>query len=391
MQPKSGRLMGVALGAMLAASPAFAQDTSSWSSGVMVAPNQRPGEAKLLKNNAARKDLKPTLGPAPSLGPQNDTRILPPAVATDPNSTFKPAATDVVRGSGALATTTVPKTAVGTDPAYDAFDQGRYLTALELATRGADAGEPQAATLIGRLYQEGLGVKADPVVAAKWYRRAAELGDLEGTFAFAVMLAEGEGIQKNRQGAAQLFDAAAQKGHALANYNLSLLYLKGDGKPENPDRAALHLRYAAEQGVAAAQFDLAALYLAGIGVPANAYEAATWLEKAALQGHTDAEVEMGVWLFQGKGLLASQVRGAQFFRLAADKGNPIAQNRLARCYANGAGVAPDLVEAAKWHFIAQEYGVDDPGLDETLKKLKPVERQAAQRAAEQWREAALVR
>jgi uncharacterized protein len=385
MQHNMVTVAALAWAAAIATTPVLAQDSSSWSSGVMVAPNQRPGEAKLLKNNAARKDLKPTLGPGSA------TRVLPPTVPSDASTTFAPAASDAVRGTGDLATTTVRKTAVGTDPAYDAFDQGRFLTAMELATKGADAGEPQAATLIGRLYQEGLGIKPDPVLAAQWYRRAAELGDLEGTFAFAVMLAEGEGIQKNRQGAAQLFDAAAQKGHALANYNLALLYLKGDGKPENPERAAMHLRYAAEQGVAAAQFDLAALYLNGTGVSANSYEAANWLEKAALQGHTDAEVELGVWLFQGKGMFASQVRGAQFFRLAADKGNAIAQNRLARCYASGAGVAPDLGEAAKWHFIAKAGGADDANLDETIKKLKPAERQAAQRAADQWRESALVR
>src|SRR5690606_24905500 len=97
--------------------------------------------------------------------------------------------------------TTVAKSS-SDDAAYEAFEQGRYLTALELARAASERGEPQAHMLIGRIYQEGLGVASDPVLAAQWYRRGAELGDLESMFAFAMMLAEGEGIQKNRAGAA---------------------------------------------------------------------------------------------------------------------------------------------------------------------------------------------
>ena len=363
--------------AFIATLPAAAQEASSWSSGPPATPAQRPGEAKILKSDTVRKQLKPSIGPA----------VVLPGTG-DPTSTFKPPVPgqDASRGTGSLATTSVPKTNAGTDPAYDAFDQGRYLAAHDLALEADTRNEPQAATLLGRLFQEGLGVKVDPVTAAKWYRRAAELGDTEGTFAFAVMLAEGDGIQKNRAGAAQLFDTAAQRGHALANYNLALLFLKGDGKPENPHRAALHLRYAAEQGIAQAQYDLATLYATGTGVDANATEAATWLARAADQGLADAEVEYGVWLFQGRGVTPSQWRGAQYFKSAAEKGVAVAQNRIARCYANGTGTPVDLLEAAKWHAIAQSQGVSDAGLDKALSKLSRADRMKAQRAAEEWLE-----
>lgn len=373
----------VFIAVLLSATSAAAQEASSWSSGTLSTPAQRPGEAKILKSDTARKQLKP--GIAPSLGPA----VAPPGT-NDPKSTFTPATPgqDVARGTGSLATTSVPKTNAGTDPAYDAFDQGRYLSAHALALEADKRNEPQAATLLGRLYQDGLGVKPDPVLAAKWYRRAAELGDTEGTFAFAVMLAEGDGIQKNRAGAAQLFDTAAQRGHALANYNLALLFLKGDGKPENPHRAALHLRYAAEQGISQAQYDLATLYATGTGVEANATEAATWLAKAADQGLVDAEIEYGVWLFQGRGVAVSQWRGVQYFKSAADKGAAVAQNRLARCYATGTGAPIDLMEAAKWHMIAQTQGLTDDTLDKLLAKLSRADRSKAQRAAEEWLEQA---
>ena len=86
----------------------------------------------------------------------------------------------------------------GDDAAYEAFDQGRYLTALELARKAAEADEPQAHTLIGRIYAEGLGVPRNPAVAAKWYARGAELGDPHAMFAYGLMLAEGQGVEKKR-------------------------------------------------------------------------------------------------------------------------------------------------------------------------------------------------
>jgi uncharacterized protein len=376
-------IAGAALVAVLTATSSAAQESSSWTSTI-APPNARGGEAKMLRTPPVAKGLKPSLGPG-----TDAARILPEGQRGESMSTFKPAG-EPQRGTGSLGTV-IEKKGGGNDPAFDAFQQGRYVTAFELATKAAEAGEPQAATLLGRLYQEGLGVKTDVVLAAQWYRRAAELGDTEGMFAFGVLLADGEGIQKNRAGAAQLFDTAAQKGHPLANYNLALLFLKGDGKPENPHRAAIHLRYAAEQGIAAAQYDLATLYATGTGVEANAYHAATWLARSADQGYPDAEVEYGVWLFQGRGVEPSQSRGVQYFKSAAEKGVPVAQNRLARCYSRGAGIPADLVEAAKWHFLARANGIEDKSLDEAIKTLKPEQRLAAQRAAETWRETILLR
>jgi TPR repeat protein len=352
---------------------ALAQDTSSWSSGPA-----KKGETKLLRSE--RQPQRPAGTSVHPITAQPTGTLLP----------FQKPAT--ITGSGVFGASIVPRSAGGgNDPAYDAFDQGRYLTAFELATKAAEKGDPQAHTLIGRLYQEGLGVAADPVVAATWYRRGAELGDVEGTFAFAVMLAEGDGLQRNRAGAADLFERAAAQGHVLANYNLGLLYLRGDGKPENPARAALHLRYAAERGIPQAQHDLATLYATGTGVAADAAEAAGWMERAAEQGNVDAQLEFGVWLFQGRGVSASQSRGVLFFRAAAEQGSVVAQNRLARAYAFGAGVPADVEQAALWHLIARAGGLEDARLDEIVKGLPRDKQAALRRQAEEWREAASLR
>jgi len=274
----------------------------------------------------------------------------------------------------------------GEDAAYEAFDQGKYLTALQLAVKAAERGDPQAHTLVGRIYADGYGTARNTALAAQWYARGAELGDPEAMFAYGVLLADGLGVEKNRVGAAQMFEAAAARRHPLANYNLALLFLHGDGKPENPHRASLHMQFAAEAGVAAAQYDLATLYATGTGVDANAFEAAKWMGKAAAAGHAEAQVDYAVMLFQGHGVPPDQKRGAELFRAAADKGLAVAQNRLARCYAHGAGVEINAVEASKWHLIAKAGGVADASLDKILARLSKADRALAQKAADDWRD-----
>ena len=353
----------VSLAALLAGARMAAAETSSWV-GKVDGP-AAPIDKKTPGAKAAPLKVIKTLPASP------DAKAAP---ATPPPAN----------------TSAHAKTTGGDDAAYEAFDQGQYLTALDLAVKAAERGEPQAHTLVARIYAEGLGASKNSPLAAKWYARGAELGDAEAMFAYGVMLAEGQGIDKDRAEAARMFEAAASRKHALANYNLALLFLRGDGKPENPHRALFHMQFAAEAGVATAQYDLGTMYATGTGTDANAFEAAKWIGKAAAAGHVEAQVDYAVILFRGHGTPPDPKRGAEYFRKAAEKGVATAQNRLARCYAHGAGVKQDLVEAAKWNFIAKAGGIDDEILEKMLAKISRADRTKAQLAAEQWRDRMLV-
>ncbi len=305
-----------------------------------------------------------------------------------------------------LGPSTVPNESVhakaGSDPAYEAYDQGKYLTALELAEKAARAGEAQAYTLIGRIYAEGLAVAQNYATAAKAYAKGAELGDIEAAFSLGALYAQGQGVDANYDTAAKLFETAALKGHPLANYNLAQLFLRGKGKTENPRRAFAHMLYAAERGVVTAQYDVATMLSTGIGTDANAFEGAKWMAKAARAGHVEAEIEYAIILFkvdvdpnEPDPLTKRDAEAAQkaahkeavgLLKSAAEKGNAIGQNRLARCYANGVGVAKDLVEAAKWNDIARNGGVEDEPLEKLLAKLSRADKQKALIAADEWRD-----
>ena len=272
------------------------------------------------------------------------------------------------------------------DPAYAAFDDGRYLTALELAKTAAAAGEPTAHTLIARLYAEGLGVQRDPKVAADWYGKAAELGDVNAQFALGLLYAKGDGVPKDLDAAAHLFEQAAKAGSVPAKYNLGLLYASGDGRPQDVVKAAALITEAAKGGEPQARFDLGQMYANGAGVQVDEILAAHWTELAAAAGLTDAQVEFAVMLFKGRGTLIDKSRAAWYFTAAAEHGNPIAQNRLANLYAYGVVYTKDVVTAAKWHLLARKAGVSDFRLDLLLGTLKPEQRAQADADATQWLE-----
>ena len=365
-----------------AARPSTAE-TSAWQQRI-------DAEAEAAVKKAPSKKSQPA-------GPKVKSQAIDPASAptaaipgSEPATALKPSMAHPLGPSTVSAGSTYAKGAANGDPAYEAFDQGQYLTALKLAEAAAKAGDPQAHTLIARIHAEGLGVPQSPGTAAQWYAKGAQLGDIEAAFGLGVLYAEGRGVKQDFNEAGRLFEKAAMTGHVLANYNLGLLFLRGKGKPENPSRAFKHIEYAAERGVVAAQFDLGSLYSTGTGVANDAWEAARWLRKAANAGHTEAELQFAVVLFAGLGTAPDQELGAKLFRSAADKGVPLAQNRLGRCYAYGKGVQLNLVEAAKWHLIAKTNGLDDEVLGEVYKKLSKADKLKAEKAAEDWRDRAQI-
>jgi TPR repeat protein len=268
------------------------------------------------------------------------------------------------------------------DLAYGAYQRGLYLTAFRQATLRIEKNSKDAAamTLLGELYNQGLGVPVDPVKAAEWYKLAARQGDRQALSALGLMALDGRGMPKNgSQGRAWLEQAAA-KGEPRAAYNVALLLLSS-GSPDDLRRAIELLRLAGEAEIAEAQHSLGVLALNGRGMERDTAEAARWFERAARNGNVPGIVEYAILLFNGDGVPANETRAARLFRLAAIRGNAIARNRLARLLVAGRGVPVNRVEAAAWHLLAAAQGLTDTYLDEALKDLTPEERQRAERLA----------
>ena len=89
----------------------------------------------------------------------------------------------------------------GEDAAYEAFDQGKYLTALDLAPKAAEKGDPQAHTLVGRIYAEGYGAPQEPDARRPVVRARRRARRSRGHVRLRRHAGRGQGVAKDRDAA----------------------------------------------------------------------------------------------------------------------------------------------------------------------------------------------
>lgn len=122
----------------------------------------------------------------------------------------------------------------------------------DLLVQRARQGSAEAEYNLGRCYQNGAGVPADPAEAVRWYRKAA------------------------------------RQGHAWAQSNLGWCYYRGLGVPPDIDEAIYWYRCALEEGDAGAQFHLGEFFFQGTGVRRDLEEAVRLWKMSARQGYEAA-------------------------------------------------------------------------------------------------------
>lgn len=169
--------------------------------------------------------------------------------------------------------------------AWTAYNIGNYKKTVSLITNLAADGNPRAQVMLGRCYENGLGVPQDPAVAAQWYQLAAEQNYSEGQLLLAYCYQVGAGVPRDPQQVMNLMTRAAEAGNAEAQFSLAINYSQGiNGAPKNEQEAFRWASLSAAQGYAQAERFLGACYEYGFGVNGNQQLAQEWYAKAAAQG-----------------------------------------------------------------------------------------------------------
>ncbi|MBD5641986.1 MAG: sel1 repeat family protein [Desulfovibrio sp.] len=169
--------------------------------------------------------------------------------------------------------------------AWTAYNIGNYKKTISLVTNMAADGNPRAQVMLGRCYENGLGVEQDLAVAAQWFQLAAEQNDAEAQVLLAYCYEVGAGVPRDPQQVMNLMTRAAQAGNAEAQFNLALNYSQGiNGAPKNEQEAFNWAQKSANQGYAQAERFLGACYEYGFGVNGNQQLANEWYAKAEAQG-----------------------------------------------------------------------------------------------------------
>ncbi len=88
---------------------------------------------------------------------------------------------------------------------YVAYDRASYATSLKVWLPKAQAGDAEAQTNVGEIYEKGLGLSPDYPMAAEWYRKAAEQGNSRAQINLGFLYEKGLGVPQDRSKAMEWY------------------------------------------------------------------------------------------------------------------------------------------------------------------------------------------
>ncbi len=264
------------------------------------------------------------------------------------------------------------------DDAFGAYQRGFYKTALEMALKLANDGDPNAQALAAEIYARGLGTRENHKEAARLYALAADKGVLEAQLQTALYLLDGRYLAKDPQKAAELMKKAADRGNATAQFNFAQMQINASPGAPGIKKALPFFEKAAEQGLADAQYAMSQIiYNGAAGVKPDEAKAREWLVRAARQNFDTAQIDLSAWLIDGIGGPKDYKAAYGWLRRAASGGNIAAAARLAKLYRDGIGTDPSWQSAAAWYIKAKRAGLKDKDLDDFMDGLTEEEIQSA--------------
>ncbi len=272
----------------------------------------------------------------------------------------------------------------------------------------AEQGDAQSQFLAGMLYENGLGIAKDEILAQAWYRKAAAQGHREAKQKLEETIKPSEQVTadtqssqtqtENQYDSAMLWDidwryyssftyekfiGAAKAGNAEAQYICGICrciftspttdYYGGYGNYDNDNISVEWYNKAAEQGHSGAQNNLGCWYKTGYGFfksNKDNQKALYWFRKAARQGNPYAQYNLGLMYINGQGVLEDYHQAFTLFQNSAAQGNQYAQYNLGLMCANGHGTPKNLQQALDWFHRAAENNRrnQDESRDKALKE-----------------------
>ena len=91
---------------------------------------------------------------------------------------------------------------------YVAYDRADLQSALRVWMQAAEAGDPEAQTNVGDIYERGLGVAPNYEAAAQWYQKAADKGYSRALFNLGTLYEQGTGVPQDQLKALNLYRQA---------------------------------------------------------------------------------------------------------------------------------------------------------------------------------------
>ena len=217
----------------------------------------------------------------------------------------------------------------------------------------AGKGDAQSQYLVGRMYEEGVGLEQNLSKAFENYLKSSEQDYAKAMIALGDMYAKGKQVNRNARLATKYYLKAASLGDEDAEKRLKTIDITNTLDPNSVD----YLVYTANSGVAADQFKLYRKYFYGEGVAVDYDKALEYCQRSAANDYQPAIMTLAN--LYDKGIIVSRDPKSAFryYRQAALLKNDSALFLIAEKYANGDGVERSEARAVRYYLTAAINGV----------------------------------
>ena len=115
----------------------------------------------------------------------------------------------------------------------------------------------------------------------------AEVDNADAQYRLAIMYQNGLGVVANELMAFKCMVSAAKQGLGLAQHGLGFMYLEGECIARDSNKAIEWFTRSAEQGLVGSQSTLAMMYEDGRGIPVDLVKAGEWYRRAGFDDKAD--------------------------------------------------------------------------------------------------------
>jgi uncharacterized protein len=232
----------------------------------------------------------------------------------------------------------------------DSLLTGLKKTGISYLEQSAEAGNPEALTLIGRLYEKGIYYNKSLLKAALHYLRATRLDSPTAPAIMWYMIRKKDYFTNLKK--------LVDENNPDAMYIWYELYILGFDQQFTEGDAFNLLNKAANQNVLPAVVELGLSYFTGKFVNTNKEKALSLWTTAEKMGSIEASIRIATAMLLGEvendGM--DTTKYLQILNVADNLGSVLAQVTLGYCYENGIGVSKSIPEAVKFYRLGAQRG-----------------------------------
>ena len=236
-----------------------------------------------------------------------------------------------------------------------AYVRGDFDTMIKIMTVLANKGIGSAQAKLGWLYERGIGVKEDFILARTWYDKAIKQNNGFAYSRVGYMYERGLGVIQNYYQAVKFYNKALEYGEPAGHAHLGYAHLTGSGVERDYDKAFQYFLTSANKGSPLGIAWLTMCYRQGIGTERDTDKAIKLIMKSVKQSNPLGLAMLGDMYLKGTSVEQSFETALKYIRASAKRGNPFGIGLLGFMFENGyGGVERDESKAAKYYNIGAQ-------------------------------------